>query len=166
MYLLVHDEPEHDLENPALSLLERQIHASKNNVSELLFHPANFMGESFEEISDETMKKEHFSEMMFNINTIYQRIHSKLNLWTRFKKIRMELHNNHDEENSEVMKKTMKEMMKKLEDLNCNNAANSEICHLVASFFEVLDHNEGDDFKLVYDDLPIYYVPEALKVHV
>ena len=29
---------------------------------------------------------------------------------------------------------------------------------------EVLDYNEGDHFKLVYDDLPIYYVPEALKV--
>ena len=30
---------------------------------------------------------------------------------------------------------------------------------------EVLDYNEGDHFKLVYDDLPIYYVPEALKVN-
>ena len=31
---------------------------------------------------------------------------------------------------------------------------------------EVLDYNEGDHFKLVYDDLPIYYVPEALKVYI
>ena len=40
----------------------------------------------------------------------------------------------HDHENEEV-KHEMKEMMGKLEDLNCNNAANAEICHLVASFF-------------------------------
>ena len=70
--------------------------------------------------------------MMFNIKSIYQRIHDKLNLWTRFKKLRMKL--SHDHVNEEG-KHEMKEMKEKLEDLNCNNAANAEICHLVASFF-------------------------------
>ena len=69
--------------------------------------------------------------MMFNIKSIYQRIHDKLNLWTRFKKLRMKL----SHENEEEGKHEMKEMMEKLENLNCNNAANAEICHLVASFF-------------------------------
>ena len=69
--------------------------------------------------------------MMFNIKSIYQRIHDKLNLWTRFKKLRMTL----SHENEEEGKHEMKEMMEKLEDLNCNNEANAEICHLVASFF-------------------------------
>merc|ERR1711936_876914 len=57
----------------------------------------------------------------------------------------------------------MKTMKKELDHLNCNKATNAEICHLVASFFTVLDSNEGDNFQLVYDDLPIYYVPEKLK---
>merc|ERR1711936_1110074 len=68
---------------------------------------------------------------MVSIKSLYKRIHDKLSLWTKFKK-----------------------MSRKHKD---------EICHLVASFFTVLDSNEGDNFQLVYDDLPIYYVPEKLK---
>jgi len=155
---IVHDQPEdHEMKIDQIDVL---VQLPKNNVSELLFHPANFMNEDLDDLTDDKdMEKEHFSEMMFNIKSIYQRIHDKLNLWTRFKKLRMKL----SHENEEEGKHEMKEMMEKLEDLNCNNAANAEICHLVASFFEVLDYNEGDHFKLVYDDLPIYYVPEALK---
>ena len=63
----------------------------------------------------------------------------------------------------EVDHEEMKTMKKELDHLNCNKATNAEICHLVASFFTVLDSNEGDNFQLVYDDLPIYYVPERLK---
>ncbi len=74
-------------------------------------------------------------------------------------------------------------MKEELKHLNCDIAANAEICHLgkknisnqerrielysnaflVASFFAILNDNEGEDFKLIFDDLPIYYVPEALK---
>ena len=94
--------------------------------------------------------------MMFNIKSIYKRIHDKLNLWTRFKKLRMK-------HATEIDHEAMKAMKKELEHLNCNKATNAEICHLVASFFSILDSNEGENFQLVYDDLPIYYVPEALK---
>ena len=94
--------------------------------------------------------------MMFSIKAIYKRIHDKLNLWTRFKRMRMA-------PTSEVDPNEMKKMKEELDHLNCNKAANAEICHLVASFFAVLDSNEGDNFQLVYDDLPIYYVPESLK---
>ena len=94
--------------------------------------------------------------MMVNIKSLYKRIHDKLSLWIRFKKMSREpkADIDHDE---------MKAMKKELDHLNCNKATNAEICHLVASFFTVLDSNEGDNFQLVYDDLPIYYVPEQLK---
>ena len=100
--------------------------------------------------------QEHFNDMMFSIKDIYKRIHDKLNLWIRFKKMR------HGPK-AEIDHEEMKKMKQELDHLNCNKAANAEICHLVASFFAVLDENEGDNFQLVYDDLPIYYVPEKLK---
>jgi hypothetical protein len=95
--------------------------------------------------------------MMLSIQDIYKRIHDKLNLWLRFKQIKKGVGTPDDHQ-------TMDEMKQELEHLNCDLAANAEICHLVASFFSVLNSNEGDDsFHLVYDDLPIYYVPESLK---
>ena len=36
--------------------------------------------------------QEHFNDMMYNIKSIYKRIHDKLNLWIRFKKMRMKPH--------------------------------------------------------------------------
>ncbi len=33
----------------------------------------------------------------------------------------------------------------------------------VADFFRVLESNEGPEFRLYYDDLPIYYVPAEFK---
>ena len=97
--------------------------------------------------------------MMVSIKSLYKRIHDKLSLWTRFKKMSRK----HKDEIGDHEMEEMKEMKKELDHLNCNKATNAEICHLVASFFTVLDSNEGDNFQLVYDDLPIYYVPEKLK---
>lgn len=147
---IVHDEPEPENKNQA------QQNITSHEVSELLYHPANFKSfETQEESNDqEVMKKEHFNDMMFNIKSIYKRMHDKLNLWIKFKQMRMQHNPNHEE---------MERMEKELEQLNCNKAANAEICHVVAGFFAVLDSNEGDSFQLVYDDLPIYYVPETLK---
>ena len=180
---IVHDQPEDDMtaENSGNSrsaqpVAQDSVQASKNLLkTELLFHPANFMnGAELDQDAEnaEEMEKEHFSEMMVNIKTIYQRLNHKLDLWTRFKKLRMKFMSSHgsssahkmEDSEAESMKETMKEMMKELHDLNCNNAANAEICHLVANFFEILALNEGNHLKLVYDDLPIYYVPESLKV--
>ena len=33
----------------------------------------------------------------------------------------------------------------------------------VADFFQVLGRNEGPNFRLFFDDLPIYYVPAKYK---
>ncbi len=33
----------------------------------------------------------------------------------------------------------------------------------VALFFKQLQNNEGEQFNLYYDDLPVYYVPAAYK---
>jgi len=33
----------------------------------------------------------------------------------------------------------------------------------VATFFKTLQSNEGDQFQLFYDDLPVYYVPASFK---
>ena len=57
----------------------------------------------------------------------------------------------------------MEHMKKELEHLHCKSAANSELCLVISKFFSTLDSNEGDSFQLIYDDLPIYYVPESLK---
>lgn len=157
---IVHDEPEPEQDLESSNEESQKVNAE---VSDLLFHPANFKKSSEvpEEMSEEDlnmMQQDHFNDMMFNIKSIYKRIHDKLNLWIRFKKMRMQ-HHHGDLDHHEKMQ----EMKKALEHLNCNKAANAEICHVVASFFAVLDSNEGDSFQLVYDDIPIYYVPEALK---
>ena len=34
---------------------------------------------------------------------------------------------------------------------------------LVALFFKILQSNEGEQFNLYHDDLPVYYVPAAYK---
>jgi len=168
---IVHDEPEQDqiIESSEEDLVilnerssqagsRRPVNISAHEVSELLFHPANFDNDDGIETNGglPDIKQEHFNDMMYNIKSIYKRIHDKLNLWIRFKKMRMKPHDEVDHEE-------MKTMKKELDHLNCNKATNAEICHLVASFFTVLDSNEGDNFQLVYDDLPIYYVPERLK---
>ena len=78
----------------------------------------------------------------------------KLKLWTEFRHLKMTRSSDTDK---------MEHMKKELEHLNCKSAANSELCLVVAKFFSTLDSNEGDSFQLIYDDLPIYYVPESLK---
>lgn len=171
---IVHDAPElvsrpEDAMMEHDETLEETLEMTKSaqsnhshEVSELLFHPANFITEASNGTTDDdpeedlNMEQEHFSDMMFNIKSVYSRIHDQLNLWVRFKKMRMR-------PASEVDEDEMYEMKKQLEHLNCHNAANAEICFLVASYFSVLDENEGETFRLVYDDLPIYYVPEAFK---
>ena len=57
----------------------------------------------------------------------------------------------------------MAQMKQQLKHLNCQGAVNAEICQLAAMFFSILDSNEGESFQLIYDDLPIYYVPESVK---
>ena len=34
---------------------------------------------------------------------------------------------------------------------------------LVAVFFQILSGNQGSEFRLIYDDLPVYYVPAIHK---
>ena len=78
----------------------------------------------------------------------------KLKLWTEFRHMKMSHSSDHDK---------MEHMKKELEHLHCKSAANSELCLVISKFFSTLDSNEGDSFQLIYDDLPIYYVPESLK---
>ena len=55
-------------------------------------------------------------------------------------------------------------LMEELDELQCDDSTNFEICHLVAEFFSVLEGNEKhDEFKIHYDDLPIYYIPAKHK---
>ena len=126
------------------------------DATELLFHPNNFKKEETE--INHKMTSDHFNGMMVSIQSIYKRIDDKLKLWTQFRKLKME-HSHHHGESTEEMR----EMEKELEFLNCKTSSNAEICHVVAKFFSTLDSNEGDSFQLIYDDLPIYYVPESLK---
>ena len=58
-------------------------------VTELLFHPANFKISDDSLATEHDMNSEHFNDMMFKIQDIYKRIHDKLKLWTRFKKMKM-----------------------------------------------------------------------------
>ncbi len=62
--------------------------APSKAVSELLIHPANFAEDEAPEMSpddEEKMKKEHFSDMMHSIQSIYMKINEKLKLWLRYK---------------------------------------------------------------------------------
>lgn len=122
---------------------------------ELLFHPANFKKDD-QSVSFpvDDMKSEHFNDMMFSIQSVYKRIDDKLKLWTEFRHMKMSHSSDHDK---------MEHMKKELEHLHCKSAANSELCLVISKFFSTLDSNEGDSFQLIYDDLPIYYVPESLK---
>ena len=122
------------------------------NVSELLFHPSNFEAINMDDILSEMkdMDASEFDQMMFDIQTIYKKINSKLQLWLQFV-------STDDAEEKHQMKE-------KLSGLQCGVSTNAEICQIVAHFFNTLEMNEADgQFKLYFDDLPIYYVPASHK---
>ena len=112
------------------------------NVTELLFHPANFDDSEHSKLlrmhsaEQESMPVDHYRELVDQINDIYRRIGNKLSTWRK---------NGQGKRN------------------RCDASANTEICNLVADFFLTLEWSEGDDFHLFYDDLPIYYVPSEFK---
>ncbi|TRY81053.1 hypothetical protein TCAL_09447 [Tigriopus californicus] len=137
------------------------------NVTELLFHPANFVNEDQDEQEDTTESVEpaspsknetidHFNDMMFDIHKVYKSISEKLNFWQSLVKSGKRNVALTSDEDGGMLKKD-------LEQFQCDVATNSEICHLVADFFQVLESNEGANFRLFYDDLPIYYVPSKFK---
>ena len=56
------------------------------------------------------------------------------------------------------------EQLGHLDELQCDDSTNFEICQLVADFFSVLEGNEQHNhFNLYFDDLPIYYIPSRHK---
>ena len=66
---------------------------------------------------------------------------------------------NHEEHDHKI-----ESLMEELDELQCDDSTNFEICHLVAEFFSVLEGNEKQhNFQLHYDDLPIYYIPSKHK---
>ena len=68
------------------------------------------------------------------------------------------------EGNSDDADQEIESLMEELDELQCDDSTNFEICHLVAEFFSVLVGNEKhDEFKIHYDDLPIYYIPAKHK---
>merc|ERR1719474_395351 len=108
------------------------------------------------------MDATEFERMIFDIERIYKRINSKLQLWLRFV--------SHDDKAAEASSANSRrhlhhdQMMQELSGLQCDVSSNAEICHIVASFFNTLEMNEADGtFKLYFDDLPIYYVPASHK---
>eukprot|EP00095_Tigriopus_kingsejongensis_P011851 maker-scaffold493_size155937-snap-gene-0.22 protein:Tk11851 transcript:maker-scaffold493_size155937-snap-gene-0.22-mRNA-1 annotation:"hypothetical protein DAPPUDRAFT_95105" len=147
----------HDL----LSSLNGSTHANTyRNVTELLFHPANFVKDKNQEPEDEedTMfnNMDHFNDMMLNIHEVYKSISEKLTFWQSLVKSGKRNFGTASDEEGGMLKKD-------LQQFQCDVATNSEICHLVADFFNTLESNEGSTFSLFYDDLPIYYVPSKYK---
>ena len=68
------------------------------------------------------------------------------------------------EDDSDDVDQEIESLMEELDELQCDDSTNFEICHLVAEFFSVLEGNEKhDEFKIHYDDLPIYYIPAKHK---
>ena len=101
------------------------------------------------------MHVEHFDEMMFDISRIYRSISEKLQFWKSLSRSAQRGYYQADDEESLLNKD--------LAHFQCDISTNSEICHLVADFFQVLETNEGPNFHLFFDDLPIYYVPAQFK---
>ena len=69
----------------------------------------------------------------------------------------------HSDEQDDIDQE-IKSLREELDELQCDDSTNFEICHLVAEFFSVLEGNEKHNhFQLHYDDLPIYYIPSHHK---
>ena len=85
----------------------------------------------------------------------------KFQTWVRLENmIHKSVHPNEEEEIDQEIE-TLRE---ELDELQCDDSTNFEICHLVAEFFSVLEGNERhNQFQLHYDDLPIYYIPSQHK---
>ena len=66
--------------------------------------------------------------------------------------------------NEEEIDEEIESLREELDELQCDDSTNFEICHLVAEFFSILEGNEKHNhFQLHYDDLPIYYIPSHHK---
>jgi len=154
-YSAVNFNPEEDLvrSTNVTNVTDDSIHHSKfRNVSGILFHPSNFDTEAMNEAetSDMNMESSQFEQMIFNIQKIYKKINSKLQLWLKFITRESKMDKN--------------EMMHELAELQCDLSTNADICQIVAHFFNTLEMNEADgQFRLYFDDLPIYYVPASHK---
>jgi len=149
---------------------EGMVHGKFRNVSEILFHPSNFDREAMMDNSNEkhTMESTEFEKMIYDIQKVYKKINSKLQLWLRFVSPQGRVQHSGsigshsvDEDGNEIGHDEMEEQ---LSELQCDQSANNEICQIVAHFFNTLEMNEADgQFKLYFDDLPIYYVPASHK---
>ena len=74
------------------------------------------------------------------------------------------IHKHTKEEDKEERDAEINHLEEELDELQCDDSTNFEICHLVAEFFSVLEGNEmHNQFSLHYDDLPIYYIPAKHK---
>jgi len=147
-------------------------HAKFRNVSELLFHPSNIDMEVMEDnhlIMDQmkNMDASEFERMIFDIQKIYKKINSKLQLWLGFVSkdgSGTGSRASSSSSSSSSATENKQKMMRELSGLQCDVSSNAEICQIVAHFFNTLEMNESDgQFKLYFDDLPIYYVPASHK---
>ena len=158
--------PETFEDNPVIDFNDTAYKVSHRNVSELLFHPANFKTAEENKMEEDDMAKvkmdtDHFTEMMFDIRRIYRSISEKLAFWKNLSKSGVRRPRSRHRSKVDVEEESL--LNKDLEEFQCDVSTNSEICHLVADFFQVLSTNEGPDFHLFFDDLPIYYVPAQYK---
>ena len=64
---------------------EGMVHGKFRNVSEILFHPSNFDREAMMDNSNDkhTMESTEFEKMIYDIQKVYKKINSKLQLWLR-----------------------------------------------------------------------------------
>jgi hypothetical protein len=85
--------------------MDSEIFHTDRNVTELLFHPANFKDGSTtrSEMNEPQVHVDHFRDLVSRIQKIYRRIGSKLNSWRNNKSGNMKL---------------------------CDSSANTEICNL------------------------------------
>ena len=113
----------------------RDEHTKYRNVSELLFHPYNFddknqasrMVAMPPEMKD--MSASHFDQMMFDIQKIYKKINSKLQLWLRFVK-------RNTKDDFHMDQTEMKQIKLELSELQCDVSTNSEICQIGNNLFK------------------------------